>query len=166
MTLPLVASTPIVEESERGRHLLDLLDTIPEDVRLVYILPCLSPQTLVWLNKANYILYHNFVRSQISSNRTERFPLGRYETYVRHMIRIDASFVLNQLLIERELSWKRRMNYYYNGKKFDTYFHFISHYSIDQNSSRCRKAIQIAACKALGKKWYKRTRTKSSRWSN
>ena len=158
-------STGIDCTKKHESRLLQLLDLIPEEIRILHILPYLSPQTLVWLNKSNYIAHHSSISPLITYNRSTRFPLGKYETYVRHMVRIDASFVVTQLLKENRMQWQHR-GYYYQGNNFRTFLHFISQYSIDHNASRCRKAIQVVGCEALGRNWHKGKRARSSKWSN
>ena len=150
----------------REKRLLALLDCVPEEVRVKHILPHLSPQVLVWLNRDNYIKYHSVLRPLIPNTRSERFPLGKWETYVRHMIREDCSFVVAQLLSDHARVWLRHSGYHYKTRSFPSYLHFLFQYSLDVTSARCRKCINDKAIDLIGKKWYKRTRERSRRWSN
>ena len=152
-------------ETDRGTRLLELLDSIPTEVRLEHILPHLAPETLVWLNKELYVKYHYITKSMIPTRRSARFPLGNWETYVRHMIREDSSFVLSQALKDNVLRWAKPCAYYYKGKVFASFLHFIFHYSIDMTATKCRRQINDAALEVIGKKWYKKTREKSDKWS-
>tara|TARA_Y100000996_G_scaffold135277_1_gene102793 strand:+ start:237 stop:704 length:468 start_codon:yes stop_codon:yes gene_type:complete len=153
-----------MNENGREEKILSLLDNIPEEIRMVHILPHLHPETLVWLDKANYIKYHSKIRPYISLQPSTRFPLGRQETYIRNMVRNDASFVFSQLLNERVKHWLRKCNYYYSGKRFETYLHFLSQYCIDLNAARCRQLVHNAGLNAMGKKWYKKSKITSIRW--
>lgn len=152
--------------NEREKRLLALLDHIPEEVREKHILPHLSPQVLVWLNRANYIKYHHVLTPLIPNIRSERFPLGKRETYVRHMIREDCSFVIARLLSDHARAWLRHSGYYYKTRSFPSYLHFLFQYSLDVTASRCRRCINDKAIDLVGKKWYKKTRERSNRWIN
>lgn len=152
--------------AEREDRILALLDCLPEEVRVEHILPHLPPQVLVWLNRHNYIRYHSVICPLIPSTRSERFPLGKRETYIRHMIREDCSFVVSQLLTDHADVWVRPSGYYYKTRSFPSYLHFLFQYSLDVTASRCRKCINNKAIDLIGKKWYKRTRERSNRWSN
>ena len=154
------------DSEDREERLLALLDHVPEEVRVKHILPHLPPQVLVWLNRTNYIKYHNVLRPLIPRMRSERFPLGKWETYVRHMIREDCSLVIAQLLSDHARIWIRQRGYYYKTMSFPSYLHFLFHYSLEVTASRCRKCINDKAIDLIGKKWYKRTRERSNRWSN
>lgn len=151
---------------EREEGLLALLDCIPEEVREKHILPHLPPQVLVWLNRTNYIKHHHVLRSFISTMPSERFILGKWETYIRYMIREDCSFVIAQLLSYHSRVWLKHSGYYYKTKSFPSYLHFLFQYSLDVSASRCRRCINNKAIDLIGKKWYKRTRERSNRWSN
>lgn len=155
-----------ITSTDKEQRLLSLLDSIPEEVRMIYIFPHIPPQVLVWLNRSNYIRYHYVLRPLVSTSRSERFPLGKWETYIRHMIRDDCSFVVAQLLSDNAHIWIRHSGYYYKTKSYPSYLHFLFHYSIDVTASRCRKNINDKAIDLIGKKWYKKTREKSNRWSN
>ena len=150
----------------RGDNLVKLLDTIPLEVRLEHILPHLSPETLVWLNREFYTRYHFVTKRMINIGRSNRFPLGKWDTYVRHMVRCDSSFVLSQTLKDNAIQWSKMINYYYKGKTFPSYLHYLFHYSLDMMAAKCRKRINDVAIEVIGKKWYKKTREKSDRWSN
>lgn len=150
----------------REKQLLKLLDNIPEEVRVKHILPHLSPQVLVWLNRSNYIRYHRCVHTLIPIKRSLRFPLGKWETYIRHMIREDCSFVITQLLSTNAYLWIEPCCYYYKTSKFTSYLHYLFQYSLDVTASRCRRCINDKAIDLIGKKWYKKTRERTGKWSN
>lgn len=156
----------MLANAKREDRLLSLLDTLPEEVRIEHILPHLPPQVLIWLNRANYIKYHRIVRPLIPNTRSDRFPLGKWETYIRHMIREDCSFVIAQLLSDHARIWLRHSGYHYKTRSFPSYLHFLFQYSLDVTASRCRRCINDKAIDLIGKKWYKRTHERSNRWSN
>ena len=150
----------------REKQILNLLDKLPDEIIEINIKPHLKPQTLVWLNKSLYIKYHKCIEQMIDNQPSERFPIGKYESYVRNIIHTDSSFVMDRLLSERFIWWNRVKNYYYKHKKYWTYIHFIFNLSIDKKASKCRKVINEYSKKHLGNNWYKNTKSIRYKWSN
>lgn len=155
-----------MEHFTRESKILALLDKLPSDVLMQYILPNLAPETLVWLNKTNYITYHSCIFSLLRKRPNYCFPLGKWETYVRHMIRDDCAFVIQQLLNDNGKKWMHHRNYRYKNCTYPTYLHFAWAYSTDFVSSRCRKLIFNKGIELMGRNWYKKRREKFTKWTN
>jgi hypothetical protein len=153
-------------EPSRETRLLALLDTLPKDVIIQHIRPRLAPESLVWLSRSNYMAHHATTIPMLRERPCARFPLGRWETYVRHMIRDDCSFVVQQLLRDNAHKWVRRRNYRYRHNTYPTYLHFMWEYSGEFTASRSRRLILDAGAELIGGNWYKRRRDRSTRWTN
>jgi hypothetical protein len=93
-------------------------------------------------------------------------PDDNYESYIRDMVRKDCSFVFAQLLEENFGRWKKNKKYRYKSYVFDNYLCFLGHYSIENNSTKCRELLNSKGDAVLGQKWHKNVRIRNTRWSN
>ena len=109
----------------REASILAGLDTIPDDILINNIKPILKPETLVWLDKTNYIKYHSCIEKQIKHRPTSNYPSGVYESYVRDIVRMDYSFVFEQILNDNIQKWIRIRNYRFKDKIYNTYLNFV-----------------------------------------
>jgi hypothetical protein len=57
------------------------------------------------------------------------------------MVRQDNSFVFNQLLIENEKKWLNMKKYYYKNCIYANYLIFLDSYSLENESTNCRKLL-------------------------
>ena len=137
------------------KSILNGLDRLPEEILINSIKPHLDPKSLVWLNKDNYITHHKYIYSMIGNQRTLTSPGGKFDSFVRYIIREEATFVLNQILVEKIKIWYNSPIYRYANHKYKNYLFFIYQYSIDNNFTKSKTCINDIAKSILGKKWHK-----------
>ena len=142
------------------------LHELPEEIAHEYILPKLSPETLVWLNKENYIKHHDKIYKLIPKGRHAQFPQGSYEAYIRYIVRNDHSFVLKQILNEKKEKWIKMRKFIYKADNFSTYLHFLANFAFNNASYKCEQLINSTGLAELGEKWYKKSKTRNIKWSN
>lgn len=133
------------------------LDLIPDDIVEFYIWPHIPIMTKVWLNKEYYIKYHSHIKKHINL----------LTNYIRDIIRVDYSFVFNQLINENLNIWlKPNNNFIYNNITFKDYLNYI-HYLINKHNSNKCKAILFTELKNCGleKKWHKYNTRKNIQWT-
>ena len=155
-----------MEQSKRESKLLALLDTLPEELLIEHIRPHLGPESLVWLDRSGYANYHSAVAPLFRGRPCPRHPLGKWESYVRQMVRDDSAFVMQQLLRDNGYRWSRRRYYHYNHRRYPTYLHFIWDFCIEASAHRTRRRVLDAGTELIGTNWYKRRQGKPTRWSN
>ena len=137
------------------KSILNGLDRLPEEILINSIKPHLDPKSLVWLNKDNYITHHKYIYSMIGNQRTLTSPGRKFDSFVRYIIREEATFVLNQILVEKIKIWYNSPIYRYANHKYKNYLFFIYQYSIDNNFTKSKTCINDIAKSILGKKWHK-----------
>ena len=147
-----MALNTIVNET----RVMSKLHDLPEEIVREHIFPKLSPETLVWLNKENYIKHHNIIHKLIPKGRHAQFIQGSYEAYVRYMVRNDYSFVFKQILNERKDAWIKTPHFIYKAKIYNTYLHFLAGFAFSNASYKCEQLIISVGLSELGEKWYKR----------
>ena len=131
------------------------LDRLPNEILINNIFPYLHPKSLVWLNKDYYQKYHIYVYSMIGNQRSLTFPGGKFDSFVRYIIREDATYVLERLLIEKIKIWYHSPIYKYANHKYKNYLFYLYQYCIDNNFTKSRMYINDMAKSILGKKWHK-----------
>ena len=87
----------------------------------------------VFLSKQIYLEDHWIVRKHINKRDIEN--------YIRTVVRQDNSFVFKQLLIENEKKWLNMKKYYYKNCIYANYLIFLDSYSLENESSNCRKLL-------------------------
>lgn len=87
----------------------------------------------VFLSKEKYLEDHILIRKHINKRHIEN--------YIRTMVRQDNSFVFNQLLIENEKKWLNMKKYYYKNCIYANYLIFLDSYSLENESTNCRKLL-------------------------
>jgi hypothetical protein len=102
---------------------------------------------IVFVNKENYLLYHDFVKTTIKN----------YENYIRDMVRRDNEFVFNMIIRENFKRWNEIKQYRYKNMIFKNYFYFIINYCIENDSANCRNNINdFLKEQGLGKNLHKK----------
>lgn len=142
------------------------LQALPDEIAMVHIFPKLKPESLVWLNRENYIKYHYTLNKLIPKGRHAQYPQGSFEAFIRYTIRNDYSFILKQLLIERKDKWLKMRDYHYDTSYFNTYLHFLTYFAFKNASYKCEQLVNTVGKAELGEKWYKRSKVRNIRWSN
>jgi len=108
------------------------IDNLP--IELIELIFDYVPKIVkLFLSKQIYLEDHWIVRKYINKRDIEN--------YIRAMIRQDNSFVFNQLLIENEKKWLNMTKYYYKNCIYGNYLIFLNSYSLENESTKCRKII-------------------------
>lgn len=132
------------------------LSDLPDDI-IRLIKEFIPQQKLIFVNKYFYNLYHPLLRSTIST----------YENYVRDMIRRDNNFVFERIIKENIDRWLKNKEFRYKNMIFNNYIYFLSHYSIENNSERCREIIMNYLSKRdLCRNLHKKKVVKYIKWNN
>jgi len=106
------------------------ISTLPDEL-LMLIKEYIPARIMVHLNTYYYALYHSHLRPYIKY----------YETYVRHMIQYDYSFIFQQILRENVTHWIRNRNYRYKSIAFNNYIYFILYFCNEHKSTNCRELL-------------------------
>jgi len=127
-------------------NVIDKIKKLPDDI-INIIKEFIPKKQLVFTNHENYKLYHKLIRVNIQN----------YENYIRDMIRRDNDFVFIRILEENYKRWFEIKHYRYKNMIFKNYLYFIINYSIENESSNCRKIMnrflkEFGLCKNLHKK--------------
>ena len=133
-----------------------LIKNLPDDI-LILIWDNLNPYNKIFLNKEYYLKYNNYIDKLIT---------GRYESYIRDIIRKDYSFIFKSLLDRNFIKWILMHNYKYEDVIYKDYIHFILYYSSINTSHNCNNIINLEL-KLLGlkKDWRTNSRIKSIKWN-
>ena len=137
-------------------ELLKKINKLPED--LIYIIQSYIPDIVtLFLTKKDYLEKHALVKKYINKRNIEN--------YIRCMIRQDNNFVFNQLLKENYKRWINMKKCYYKNCIYSNYINFLESYSIDNESTKCRKTIvELFNELGLSKNQHKKNVSKYIRW--
>lgn len=132
------------------------VDKLPEV--LVDIVYSYVPKSVtMFLTKENYMKDHYLIREFINKRKIEQ--------YIRSMVRQDNDFVFKQLLVENYRRWLNMTKYYYKECIYGNYLNFLESYSIDNQSTKCRKIINIfLEEQGLSKNQHKKKTIRYIRW--
>ena len=111
--------------------LLKKINLLPEEI-IIIIKEYIPNFILVFLNKTNYILYHNLIKKKI---------IRKYESYIRDIIRRDNIFVFERIFHENYKIWLKNNSYKYKNIIYKNYLVFIIECCIENGSNRCRMLI-------------------------
>ena len=138
--------------------LFDLISYLPDEI-IAIIWSFLNIRNKIFINKENYLKYNNQIDKYIIHRR--------YESYVRDIVRHDASFVFKYILQKNLTSFLKVENYRYNNVIYKNFLLFLLAFSNKNNSQRCNNVINLQlSLSGLNKKWYKNNRIKYNKWSN
>jgi len=129
-----------------NQKLFNNINRLPEEL-VDYIRNFIPDVCFTFTNRLNYRLYHSLLSKYIT----------KYENYIRDTIRRDNDFVFNRIVRENHYKWSNIKNYRYKNMIFKNYLYFINYYSIENDSSNCRKIMttfmaELGLCKNLHKK--------------
>ena len=111
----------------------------------------------IFLTKNSYIKHHNLIRKYINKRNIEN--------YIRAIVRQDNDFVFKQLLIENQVRWLNMKKCYYKNCIYSNYLNFLESYSLDNESTKCRKLIsELFKELGLSKNQHKKNTIKYIRW--
>ena len=136
--------------------LYDYIQYLPDDI-IAIIWKHLSKFNKIFLNKNNYIKYNHLIDILIIN--------GRYESYVRNIIRNDYSFVFDQIFKRKYKYWLQIKKYQYTDTIYKNYILFLLYYSNINNSQKCYDIINLQLnLMGFKKDWCKNTRIKNNKW--
>jgi hypothetical protein len=111
----------------------------------------------VFLTKKNYLKDHHLIKHYINKKDIEN--------YYRAMIRRDNDFVFKQLLVENQQKWFNMKKYYYKTCIYANYITFLESYTIENESTKCRRLINnLFSELGLSKNQHKKNIIKYIRW--
>jgi hypothetical protein len=132
------------------------INKLPHDI-IIIIKEYIPKKIFIFTNRENYNLYHSLLKPYISN----------IENYIRYIVKFDYSFIFQKVLRENFKKWVQIKSYRYKDMIFGDYFHFISNYCIENESSNCRKSIIIFLKEhGLNKNLYKKKFIKYIKWKN
>lgn len=142
--------------SNNPKDFLKNIDKLPEV--LVDIVYSYIPKSVtLFLTKENYMKDHHLIRQYINKIKIEQ--------YIRAMVRQDNDFVFKQLLVENFKRWLNMKKYYYKECIYGNYLNFLESYSIDNQSTKCRKIISVfLEEQGLSKNQHKKNTIRYIRW--
>jgi len=136
------------------KTIVDKINELPEEL-VQMVKEFLPKHILAFTNKANYILYHPFIKNTI----------WRLEDYIRDTIRRDNLFVFERIIAENYEKWIHRKNYSYRNIVFNNYLSFVTQYCIENNSDKCKNFIvDFLKEHGLCKNQHKKNIIKHIRW--
>lgn len=138
------------------KDFLKNVDKLPEVI--VDIVYSYIPKSVtMFLSKINYKETHHLIRQFINKRKIE--------LYIREMVRDDNDFVFNHLLVENYRRWLNMRKYYYKESIYGNYLNFLESYTIENQSTKCRKKMLIFfEEQGLSKNQHKKNTIKYIRW--
>jgi len=141
---------------DQEKKLLNKVTTLP-DVLIDIIKTYLQNKSKVFLNKENYLQYHDIIRNLV--------PKTQMENYIRDMLRRDNDFVFNQILRENFKRWVQIKHYVHKQVIYCNYIFFVKDYCIQHYSPKCRQIVNdLLVEEGLSKNQYKNNIHKNKRW--
>uniref|UniRef100_A0A6C0AWX7 Uncharacterized protein n=1 Tax=viral metagenome TaxID=1070528 RepID=A0A6C0AWX7_9ZZZZ len=139
--------------------LFDYIQYLPYEI-ISIIWNKLSKFQKVFVNKENYLKFNNLIDKMIIR--------GRYESYIRDIIRNDYKFIFENIFHRRYNDWLyRRYDYKYDNKIYSNYIDFLLFYTNKNNSRKCYNFINLQLqLSELKKKGRKNNRLIYNKWSN
>lgn len=130
---------------------------LPDELIQVIWDKYINPLNKIWVNKENYIKYHNLIVPNIKN----------FNNYIRDLIRLDYDYVFNILLNEQFILWihKNKIIKYQN-ILFKNYINYIN-FLINKYQSGKIKTIVINKLKEnnIGKIWQENYVITKKRWN-
>ena len=138
--------------------IFDIIPYLPEEIVNI-IFSKLNPLQLIFINKEYYYKLNHLVDTIITK--------GRYDSFLRDIIRHDYNFVFKNILHRKFNNWILFKNYKYKNTTYPDFVHFLLFYSKNNNSHRCNDLINLQLqLSGLKKDWCKNNRIKYSQWIN
>ena len=114
--------------------LINRMALLPEDI-INLIFKYLNSVDKIFLNKKYYSKYNILIDKYIIA--------GRYESYIRDIIKKDYSFVFKKLLNRNFINWILMHNYKYKYATYKDYIHFLLYYSSFNKSNNCNYILNL-----------------------
>jgi hypothetical protein len=130
--------------------LINRMTLLPDDV-IQIIFEYLNALDKIFLNKKYYSKYNYLIDKYII--------VGRYEYYIRDIIKKDYSFVFKELLNRNFINWLLMHNYKYKYVTYNDYIHFLLYYTNFNKANNCNYILNLELqLLGLKKDWRKNNR--------
>ena len=107
---------------------------IPNDILKNYIFKYIDNFYKIFLNKKNYIKYYYLIQNKIN--------IKIFESYMRDIIRLDYSFVFNEIIKENLNFWMvYNKSIRYQHLIFPNYYEYINYLINKNNSGKIKNLI-------------------------
>ena len=138
--------------------MFNYIQYLPDEI-LNIIWNYLNPIHKIFINKDYYNKFNYLIDNLISK--------GRYESYIRDVVRNDSNFIFKNILNRQFNNWLQISDYKYNNIIYSNYILFLLFFSNKNNSNKCNNQINLQLqLSGLKKNWYKNNRIKYNQWSN
>lgn len=110
------------------------ISLIPNDILENYIFKYIDNFNKIFLNKKNYIKYHYLIENKLNHKI--------FESYIRDIIRLDYSFVFNEIIKENLHFWMvYNKSIRYQHLIFPNYYEYINYLINKNNSGKIKNLI-------------------------
>lgn len=110
------------------------INQLPDDI-ITEIYSFIPHTTRFTLNKKEY----NQSINNISTKMTQK---NCFHRYIKHIIRRDYISIFSRYLSNCNRKWETRRNWFEMGMTHASYLHFLQHFALIHNSSRCYQEIK------------------------
>ena len=107
---------------------------LPDDI-ITEVYAFLPHTTRFSLNKKEY-------QNSIDDITAEMIQKNCFHRYIKHVIRKDYISILSRYLSICHLKWETRRNWFEMGMTHASYLHFLQHFALIHDSSRCYQEIK------------------------
>lgn len=116
-----------------SKRVLDMSQfaTLPNEI-IDVIYQFIPKHLLVFTSWNYYDNYHYLLKPFIKN----------YESYLRYIIRRDHDFIFSKVIDENCNNWIKIKYYLYNNNIFSDYTFFLLHYSIENQSDKCKLLLK------------------------
>jgi hypothetical protein len=117
----------------KSKRILDInnITSLPDEI-IDIIYDFVPEYLLVFTNHEHYENYHHLLKPKIND----------YEEYIRCTIRNDYDFVFSKVMYENCNNWMKLTLYPNDNISFIDYNHFLLHYSMKNESSKCQSLLK------------------------
>jgi len=138
--------------------LYDFIQYLPDEI-ITIIWNNINPVYKIFLNKENYYKFNYLISTLIIK--------GRYESYIRDIIRNDYIFIFKNILQDKLYLWIQPYDYKYKNIVYNNYVEFLLFYSNKNNSYKCYTLIKTQLeLSGFKKKQRKNNKLTYNKWSN
>jgi hypothetical protein len=97
--------------------------------------------SLFWEYHDRYIVKGRGVRFEFDITKSIYNP-KTYQSYIRHLLRNDLSFIFDKIFQNKKKNWKRLKNWEYKNFKHKNYIEVLKLQAIEYNSGNCLKILK------------------------
>ena len=96
--------------------------------------------SLFWEYHDRYIVKAN-TRLDIDITKSIYNP-KTYQSYIRHILRNDLSFIFGKIFQKKKMYWKKLKNWEYKNFKYKNYIEVLKLQAVEYNSGNCLKILK------------------------